>query len=57
MKEDTYVPGSYIQGSWRNGNYRRSRSSSTKVQGIIGIVGLILIFVMLWFIAKFYQLL
>ena len=57
MKEDTYVPGSYIQGSWRNGNYRRSRSSFTKVQGIIGIVGLILIFVMLWFIAKFYQLL
>ena len=57
MKKDTSVPGSYIQGSWRDGNYRRSRSSSTKVQGIIGIVGLILIFVMLWFIAKFYQLL
>ena len=57
MKDEAYVPGSYIQGSWRNGNYRRSRSSSTKVQGIIGIIGLILIFVMLWFIAKFYQLL
>ena len=57
MKKDTYVPGSYIQGSRRDGNYRRSRSSSTKIGGIIGIVGLILIFVMLWFIAKFYQLL
>lgn len=57
MKKDTYVPGSYIQGSWRDGNYRHARSSSTKVQGIIGIVGLILIFAMLWFIAKFYALL
>ena len=57
MKKDTYVPGSYIQGSWRDGNYRHTRSSSTKVQTIIGLVGLILIFVMLIFIAKFYSLL
>ena len=57
MKKDTYVPGSYIQGSWRDGNYRRSRSASTKIGGIIGIIGLSLIFVMLWFIAKFFQLL
>lgn len=56
-KKESYVPGAYIKGSLRNGKYQKSRSASTKVQTYIGIVGLILVFVVLIFIAKFYTLL
>lgn len=56
-EKGTYVPGSYIKGALRDGNYQRTRSSSTKAQNIIGLVGLVLIFVVLFYIAKFYQLL
>lgn len=53
--EDAYTPGKYLSGSFRDGNYQRLRtSSSTKAQKIIGIVGLILFFVILYFIARFY---
>ena len=47
-QEGTYVPGSYIKGS---------RTHMQKAQVIIGIVSMILIFVVLYFIAKFYSLL
>lgn len=57
MKKDTYVPGSYIQGAFRDGNYQRTKTTTNKVQNIIGIIGLILIFAVLYFIAKFYTLL
>lgn len=53
----TYVPGSYIKGSLRDGNYRNSRSHTTKAQNIIGLVGLLLIVAVLFYIAKFYTLL
>lgn len=51
-----YTPGSYIQGSFRNGNYAR-RKGATKAQSIIGIVGLVLVIVVLTYIARFYSLL
>ena len=57
VREKGYAPGSYIKGAWRDGNYRRTASSTSKVQTIIGIVSLILIFAVLYFIAKFYSLL
>lgn len=56
-KEGKYVPGSYIKGSMRDGNYQRTRGHASKVQTIIGIVTLILIAVVLVFIAKIYALL
>ncbi len=51
-----YAPGSYLQGAFRNGNYAR-RKGATKAQSVIGIVGLILVVVILFMIAKFYSLL
>lgn len=55
--DDKYTPGKYLSGSFREGNYQKLRStSSNKTQKIIGIVGLILFFVVLYFIAKFYML-
>ena len=51
-----HTPGSYIQGSFRNGNYSRRRGSS-KAQTYIGIIGLLLVLIVLIYIAKFYQML
>ena len=52
----SYVPGSYIQGAFRDGNYSRKKSSS-RAQAIIGIVGLILLVIAMIYITKFYSLL
>lgn len=54
---DSYVPGSYLKGSFRDGRYRKSKKTANKVQNIIGLIGLILIFIVLYFIAKFYTIL
>ena len=56
-KEGTYVPGSYIKGSLRDGNYSRTRSHLGRTHTIIGIISLLLIVVVLYFIAKFYSML
>ncbi len=57
-KEDgTYVPGSYIKGSLRDGHYQRTRSHMKRTQTIIGIITMLLICAVLYFIAKFYSLL
>ena len=54
-KEGTYVPGSYIKGAFREGP--RTRTPMRRTQTIIGIISLLLIVAMLWYIAKFYSLL
>lgn len=56
-EEGTYVPGSYLRGSMRDGRYSRTRSHANKAQNIIGIIGLILVLLVLLYIAKFYTLL
>lgn len=54
-KEGAYVPGSYIKGAFREGS--RTRTPLRRAQTIIGIVSLLLIFAVLWYIAKFYSML
>ena len=56
-KDGKYTPGSYIKGSMRDGNYSRTKSHMSKVQTIIGLVTLILIVAILFFVAKFYSIL
>lgn len=56
-EEGTYTPGSYIKGNLRDGNYQDLKSPMKKVHTIIGIVTMILIFVVLFQIARFYSLL
>ena len=53
--EGTYVPGSYIRGSFRDG--ARTRTPMKRAQTIIGIISMLLIVGMLLYIAKFYSLL
>jgi CRISPR/Cas system CSM-associated protein Csm5 (group 7 of RAMP superfamily) len=52
-----YVPGSYIKGAFRDGAYQHTRNRMKGVQTIIGIVTLLLIVAVLFFIAKFYSML
>ncbi len=52
---DTYVPGSYIKGAFKDGNYRSSRGHASKAQTIIGIVTMLLVFAVLYMIARFYM--
>ena len=54
--EENYVPGKYLQGSFRDGNYQHLRGDKAgKAWKLIGIFGLILFFVVLYFIARFYS--
>ena len=54
-KEGTYVPGSYIKGAFREGS--RTRTPLRRAQTIIGIISLLLIVAILYFIARFYSML
>lgn len=56
-EEGTYVPGSYIKGSMRDGAYSRTRSHMSKAQTIIGIITAVLIVAVLLLVTKFYALL
>ena len=53
--DGSYQPGDYIRGSFRDGS--RTRSHTNRVQQIIGIVGLLLVVAILFYILKFYTLL
>ena len=54
-KEGTYVPGASIKGAFREGS--RTRTPMKRAQTIIGIISLILVAAVLWYIAKFYSML
>lgn len=56
-KEKPYVPGSYIKGALRDGNYQKSVRAGNRAQNIIGLVGLVLVIIALMYIAKFFTIL
>jgi len=56
-QDGKYVPGSSIRGAWRDGNYKRMRSTQTRAQVIIGLVTMLLVAAVLIYITKFYALL
>ena len=56
-EKGTYVPGSYIKGSLRDGNYQKSVRAGSRGQSFIGIIGLLLVVGVLFYIIKFYSLL
>ena len=51
-KDKEYVPGSYLKGSFMDGNYQRQKSEGSRMQKLIGMVALLLAIVALIFIAK-----
>lgn len=56
MEKEPYTPGSYVKGSFRDGNYQRSRQMTDKVQKIIGLVGLLLFFLAMVYFVRLYDL-
>ncbi len=54
---ENYTPGSSLRGAFRNGNYQKTRSSMSKVHGIITLVTLLLIVAVLIFMTKFFEML
>ncbi len=55
-EKETYVPGAYLKGSFRDGNYQRTKTDG-KTHAIIGLASLILFFVVLIMVTKFYGML
>jgi hypothetical protein len=55
-EEGKYVPGSSIRGAWRDGNYKRTRGTRSSAMVVIGIISMILIFLVIFYIAKLYAL-
>ena len=55
-KGKAYVPGSYVHGAFRDGNYATRRGAG-RIPAIIGIIGVVLFIVVLIYITKFYSML
>lgn len=53
-EKEPYTPGNYVKGSFRDGNYQRSRQMTGKAQKVIGLVGLLLFFLAMIFFTKLY---
>lgn len=51
-----YTPGTYIHGAFRDGNYATKRSSG-RAFGLIGVISMILLFIVMYYMIKFYGLL
>ena len=49
------ILGLQIKGAFKDGNYRSSRGHASKAQTIIGIVTMLLVFAVLYMIARFYM--
>lgn len=52
-KQEKYVPGKYVKGSLRNGNYQESHDVASKHRGV-GIMTTILLFAVIFCIYKYY---
>jgi hypothetical protein len=54
---EEYVPGEYIQKSFSDRSFRKTRSTATRAQNIIGIIGLLLLAGVIYMMIKFYSIL
>ena len=56
-KDGEYVPGTYLHGAFRDGAYQSTLNRMKSAHTVIGIVTLLLIAAVLYYILKFYTLL
>ena len=54
--DDTYTPGKHVRGSFRDGNYQRTKEVSRN-QKAIGMVTMILLFAVVYLIYKYFPVL
>ena len=55
-KDDKYVPGQHVKGSFRDGNYQKKQEINRN-QKNIGIVTMLLLFAVVYLIFKYFPLL
>ena len=55
-KETKYVPGQHVKGSFRDGNYQRTKEVSRN-QKTIGMVTMVLLFAVVYLLFKYFPLL
>ena len=55
-KDTTYVPGQHVKGSFRDGNYQRTKEVSRN-QKAIGMVTMVLLFAVVYLLFKYFPLL
>ena len=55
-KDEPYVPGSHIKGSFRDGNYQKTHDVAQN-QKAIGVVTVILLFAVVYLIYKYFPIL
>ena len=55
-KEEKYVPGNHVKGSFRDGNYQRKMEVSRN-QKTIGMVTMVLLFAVVYLLFKYFPLL
>ncbi len=55
-RDEKYVPGQHIKGSWRDGNYSKMKDVS-KNQKVIGMVTMVLLFAVVYLIYKYFPIL
>ena len=56
QKEEGYVPGKHVRGSFRDGNYQRTKEVSRN-QKVIGIVSMILLVTVVILLLRYFPLL
>ena len=55
-KEEGYVPGKHVRGSFRDGNYQRTQEIGRN-QKIVGVVTMILLFAVVFLLLKYFPVL
>ena len=55
-KEEGYTPGQHVRGSFRDGNYQRTKDISRN-QKAIGVVSMALLFAVVYLIYKYFPIL
>ena len=55
-KDTAYVPGQHVKGSFRDGNYQRTKEVSRN-QKAIGMVTMVLLFAVVYLLFKYFPLL
>ena len=55
-KEEGYTPGKHVRGSFRDGNYQRTKEIGRN-QKVVGVVTMILLFTVVYLIFKYFPLL
>ena len=55
-KEEGYIPGKYVKGSFRDGSYQKTRDMSQN-QKVLGMITIILLFAVVYLVYRYFPIL